>query len=59
MFLALRLDSSQILGRGLARLAVANDLERDLLPFVEVAHPGLLDRADVDEDIFSFPPSSG
>src|SRR5215470_6813583 len=48
-----RSDGAQIVGRGLTRLPVSNNVECDLLSFVEPMHPGAFDRADVHEDIFT------
>lgn len=38
-----KLDSAQILSRGLAVLWIGNNVERDLLAFVEGPHPRALD----------------
>lgn len=46
-----RLSRSQVLGGGLAPLAVGDRLVGDFLTFVEVAHAGAFDRADVNEHI--------
>src|SRR6266478_4877269 len=46
-------DSAQILSRGLARLSISNNVEGDLLSFVEPRHSGSFDRADVHEDILA------
>jgi hypothetical protein len=45
----LRSDALQVRGRQLA--ALAHHIKTDLLAFVEGAHPGALDRGDVDEYI--------
>jgi hypothetical protein len=50
-FLRWHSEGAQILGRGLARLAVGDNLERHLLSLIETMHPCALDRADVHEDI--------
>ena len=46
-------DGAQVLCRGLARLWIGDNIERDLLSLVEVSHPGAFDRADVHEDILA------
>ena len=46
-----RLDRLQIGRGGLAAAAVGLDVEGELLPFVEVAHPRALDGGDVNEHI--------
>jgi hypothetical protein len=43
----------QILGRGLARLAVNDRFELDLLAFSERAHIGAFNRADMDENVLA------
>ena len=48
-----RLDSAEIVGRRLAGLTIGNDLEFDLLSFVEVLHAGAFDRADMHEDVLA------
>src|SRR6266446_6045251 len=47
------LDSAEIVGRRLAGLTIGNDLEFDLLSFVEALHAGALDRADMHEDVLA------
>jgi len=44
---------AQILGGGLAGPAVGDDLEGDLLPFVEGAHAGAFNGADMNEDVLA------
>jgi hypothetical protein len=44
-----RSRGAQIARRGLTGSAVGDEIESDLLPFVEPGHPSALDRADVDE----------
>jgi hypothetical protein len=44
---------AQIVRRGLSRPSIGNNLERDLLPFIEAVHPGAFDRADVHEDVIA------
>ena len=46
-------DGAQVLCRGLARLWIGDNVERELLSFVEVSHPGALDRADMHEDVLA------
>jgi hypothetical protein len=46
-----RSDGAQIFCRGFTRLAIGNNLERDLLSFVEPVHACAFDRADVHEYI--------
>src|SRR6266849_1828595 len=46
-------DSAQILSRGLAGLRIRHNVERDLLPLIEAAHPCALDLLDVHEDILA------
>ncbi len=49
-----RLDSLQILRRGLARiLSIGNNVESDLLSLVEDTHASAFDRADVHEDLLA------
>ena len=48
-----RSDGAQIFRRGLAGLAIGNNIEGDFLPLIEATHPGALDRADMDEDILA------
>ena len=49
-----RLDSVQILRRGLARiLSIGNNVESDLLSLVEDTHASAFDRADVHEDLLA------
>src|SRR5882672_7102721 len=43
----------EILRARLAALGIRHEIERDLLPFGEVAHAGALDRADVDEHVLA------
>jgi hypothetical protein len=51
--LARLLGRCQILGRGLARLAVGDRFELDLLAFSERAHIGAFNRADMDEYVLA------
>src|SRR6266478_203158 len=51
-------DGAQVLCRGLARLWIGDNIERDLLSLVEVSHPGAFDRALMCTKT-SWPPSSG
>ena len=44
---------AQVLCRGLAGLAIGNNLERDFLSLVEAVHPGAFDRADVDKNVLA------
>lgn len=44
-------DRAQILSRGFAGLAIGNNIEGDLLSFVQPIHTCAFDRADVHEDI--------
>src|SRR5215472_8899242 len=46
-------DGAQIFRRGLARLSISNNLERDLLSLVQAPQPGALNRADVHENVFA------
>ncbi len=46
-----RSGRTEILRRGLARLAIGDNLEKDLLPLVEAVHSGAFNRADVHENI--------
>ena len=48
-----RSGGAQILGSRLARAAVCNDIEADVLSLVEGAHTGAFDRADMDENVFA------
>jgi hypothetical protein len=48
-----RLGSAQVFSGRLARLAICDNVERDLLPLVEGAHASAFDRADMNEDIFA------
>ena len=48
-----RLDSVQIVRRGLACLSIGNNVESDLLSLVEDTHASAFDRADVHEDILA------
>src|SRR6267142_5266090 len=43
----------EILRARLAALGIRHEVERDLLPFGEVAHAGALDRADVNEHVLA------
>jgi hypothetical protein len=52
-FLRDRLGGAQILGSRLARAAVGNDIEADVLSLVEGAHTRAFDRADMDENVFA------
>src|SRR6266566_716694 len=48
-----RSDGAQIVCRGLTRLSISNNVERDLLSLIEPLHPGAFDCADVHEDILT------
>jgi hypothetical protein len=48
-----RLDSVQIVRRGLACLSIRDNVEGDLLSLVEDTHASAFDRADVHEDILA------
>jgi hypothetical protein len=46
-------NGAQVVRRRLARLAIGNNIERDLLSLVEAAHPGTFDGTDMDEHILA------
>jgi hypothetical protein len=46
-------NGAQVVRRGLARPAIGNDIERDLLSLVEAAHSRTLDGADMHEHILA------
>jgi hypothetical protein len=48
-----RLDGAQIVSRGLSGAAIGDDIEGDLLSFVEAVEAGPFDSADVHEDILA------
>jgi hypothetical protein len=48
-----RLDSAQIVSRGLSGLAIGDDFVADLLTFVEIAHSCAFDRAYVNENVLA------
>ncbi|MFK4663815.1 hypothetical protein ABIF76_004669 [Bradyrhizobium ottawaense] len=48
-----RLRDAQILCCGLAGPAVSNDVEGHLLSFIETAHAGAFNRADMNEDVLA------
>jgi len=48
-----RLDSVQIVRRGLACLSIGDNVEGDFLSLVEDTHASAFDRADVHEDILA------
>jgi hypothetical protein len=48
-----RSEGAQILGRGLARLSISNNLVRDPLSLVESLQPCAFARADVHEDVLA------
>ena len=48
-----RLDSVQIVRRGLASLSIGDNVEGDFLSLVEDTHASAFDRADVHEDILA------
>jgi hypothetical protein len=47
------LGGAQIVGRRFSGPTIRNDVERHLLTFVEAAHPGALNCADVHEDVLA------
>src|SRR5215471_12233250 len=46
-------DGAQIFRRGLARLSISNNIEKDLLSLVQARQPGAFNRADVHENVFA------
>jgi hypothetical protein len=48
-----RSEGAQILGRGLARLSISNNLVRDSLSLVKSRQPRAFDRANVHEDVLA------
>src|SRR2546421_457237 len=50
-YLRSRLSGAQIFCSRLAAALVGNDIEADLLPFIEGAHAGAFDRADMNENV--------
>jgi hypothetical protein len=48
-----RSGGAQILGSRLARAAIGDDIEADVLSLAEVAQTGAFDRADMDENVLA------
>jgi hypothetical protein len=46
-------DDAQIVGRGLARPSIGNNIERNPLSLIEDLRPSALDRPDMHEDVLA------